>query len=139
MRAKERQKYTVYDNFTDLPVIVNGTSDECANAMGVAISTFYSYLSPSRKWRGNRWVVIKDGLGLVDDENCEPKTIGQHMRMCRIKKKMKATQLERLTGISTCQIKLYESDKTYAGLMNLISIADALNVSIDELIGRSRK
>ena len=43
------------------------------------------------------------------------------------------------SGIGIGLIRSYEDDKTYVGLMNLISIADALDVSIDELIGRSRK
>lgn len=143
MRMRERQRYTVYDNRTDLPVIVCGLAEECASAMGVVVSTFYSYLSPSRKWRGERWTVIKDEkceeFKELSEVPFEPKTIGQHMRMCRLNKKMKITTLSEMTGIAKGMISYYETDKTYAGLMNLISIADALDVSIDELIGRSRK
>lgn len=41
--------YTVYDNKTDELVILDGTSTECAKAMGVTINTFYSYLCKSKK------------------------------------------------------------------------------------------
>lgn len=130
------QMYTVYDNRTDLPVIVSGSASECASAMGVVKGTFYSYLTPSGKARRNRWTVVKSGLG---GEFSKPKTIGQYMRMCRLKKGMRLTTLSEKSGIGIGLIRSYEDDKTYVGLMNLISIADALDVSIDELIGRSRK
>lgn len=86
------QMYTVYDNRTDLPVIVSGSASECASAMGVVKGTFYSYLTPSGKARRNRWTVVKSGLG---GEFSEPKTIGQYMRMCRLKKGMRLTTLRK--------------------------------------------
>ena len=113
MRIKERQRYTVYDNRTDLPVIVCGLAEECADAMGVVVSTFYSYLSPSRKWRGERWTVIKEEkceeFKELSEVPCEPKTIGQHMRMCRLKRKMKITTLSEKSGIATGMIVLSNS------------------------------
>ena len=135
-KIDKHQRYTVYDNSTYIPVIVNKTASECAKVMGIEKHTFYSYLTPSGKARRSRWVVVKGGL---DGEPCEPKTIGQFMRTCRLKKGMQITKLSEMTGISKGLINFYESDKTYAGLMNLISIADALDVSLDELIGRKRK
>ena len=134
-RIREHLKYTVYDNHTDQPVIVCGTANECASAMGVSVKTFYAYLSPTGIAREKRWEIIKEGLC---GELSEPNTIGQYMQMCRLKKGMRITKLSRLTGIAKNLLRAYEDDKTFAGLMNLISIADVLNVSIDELIGRSK-
>lgn len=56
------QRFTVYDNSTDFPVIVCGTSRECAKAMGVALPTFYSVLSiGEKKGHGNRWTILREG------------------------------------------------------------------------------
>ena len=132
----QRYYYTVYDNHTDLPLIVCATSEECAKAMGVTVKTFHGYLTPSGKAREKRWTIVSEGLGY---DLFEPKTMGQYMRRCRLKKGLRITQLQELTGIHATLIKGYENDRVYAGVMNLISIADALDVSIDELIGRSRK
>ena len=61
---KSAVRYTVYDNKTDLPVIVYGTAEECARAMGVNVKTFY-HLVRGRKVNGNRWFVMKEE---ADDE-----------------------------------------------------------------------
>lgn len=58
MRCKHR--YTVYDNHTDFPVIVCGTAEECAKAMGVTLNTFHQNLL-ARGGHGNRWFIIKEG------------------------------------------------------------------------------
>jgi DNA-binding XRE family transcriptional regulator len=109
--------------------------------MGVKVVTFFSYLSRSGKELGKRWTIVKEGLcaEILDELNGKQKTIGQYMKLCRLKKEMPRTQLERLSGVATNCIRSYEKDYNYPSLMNLIAIADALNVSIDELIGRSRK
>lgn len=41
--------YTVWDRKTDELVILDGTSKECAKAMGITIQSFYSYLCKSKK------------------------------------------------------------------------------------------
>ena len=41
--------YTVYNTKTDELIILDGTSKECAEAMGISVESFYSYLSLSRK------------------------------------------------------------------------------------------
>ena len=48
-------------------------------------------------------------------------------------------ELSELTGITKGSIGYYERDKVAPGLFNLITIADALEVSLDELIGREFK
>ena len=132
----QRYRYTVYDNRTGLPVIVCATAEECAKAMDITLATFHVYLTPSGKVRERRWTIDTDGLC---GDLCEPRTVGEHMRMCRLKKGFRITELSKLTGIHVTSLKGYERDQVYAGVMNLISIADALDVSIDELIGRNRK
>ena len=56
------QRFTVYDNHTDFPVIVCGTSRECSNAMGISLATFYAVLSNGKgKGHGNRWTILREG------------------------------------------------------------------------------
>ena len=71
-RYEQRRKYTVYDNRTDKPIALCATSEECAQAMGVKIATFYRAVS-NKRWK--RWTVIKEGkcneLLEVNDESRE--------------------------------------------------------------------
>lgn len=50
--------YTVWDKNTDELVILDGTSKECAKAMGITIQSFYSYLCKSKK-SVIRWDIIE--------------------------------------------------------------------------------
>lgn len=36
-------RYSVYEAGTDRPIYINGTSKECAKAMGITLSSFYTY------------------------------------------------------------------------------------------------
>lgn len=50
--------YTVYDNKTDLPVIVDGTADEAAKVMGIKRASFFSAVSRCRSGeRCTRWYI----------------------------------------------------------------------------------
>ena len=51
--------YTVYDNKTDELVILDGTSKECAEAMGVTLGTFHSYLCKSKQGI-IRWTITEN-------------------------------------------------------------------------------
>ena len=129
----QSQKYTVYDNRTDTPVAVCATAKECAKAMGVKLDTFHHHINGSR---GNRWIVVKEGLC---EEFQKPKTVGEYMRKCRVKKGLTRPQLAELSGVAKTTIVGYEMDLSFPGILNLISIADALDVTIDELVGRKVK
>lgn len=49
-------RYTVYNNKTDMPVLIDGTAPECAKAMGVTLNSFYIYVhlaskgTPRKMW-----------------------------------------------------------------------------------------
>ena len=61
--GKARQKrYTVYNNRTDMPVIVCGTVEECAKAMGISKEHFYSRRSHSNKGDETKWTIIDEGF-----------------------------------------------------------------------------
>lgn len=134
---EQSRKYTVYDNRTDLPVAVCATAQECAKAMGITTNSFHVYLSPSAGPRGKRWTIVKEGL-CVDLQE-DPKTMGEFMLVCRLKRGLTRPQLAELSGVPLSNIRQYELDKVFPSIMNVVCIADALNVSIDELIGRKVK
>ena len=55
--------YTVYDNRTDLPVIVDGDARAAAEAMGLTLGSFYSVVSRSDKSNAiKRWTIYKNFL-----------------------------------------------------------------------------
>ena len=49
--------YTVYNNKTDLPVIIDGTAEQTAEAMGMSIKTFYPTVARSIKGINKKWYV----------------------------------------------------------------------------------
>ena len=63
-------------------------------------------------------------------------TIGKSMKRIRKSRNLLQHELSEISNVSLSSIRNYEEDKVLPGLFNLIDIADALNVSIDELIGR---
>lgn len=65
--------YTVWNNKTDELVILDGTSKECAEAMGITIQSFYSYLCKSKK-------------GIIRWTITESKKLQRHKRMERVVK-----------------------------------------------------
>lgn len=55
--------YTVYDNRTDLPVIVDGDAKAASEAMGLTLGSFYSVVSRSDKPGAfKRWSIYKNFL-----------------------------------------------------------------------------
>ena len=58
------------------------------------------------------------------------------MKAARKKAGYTQQKLSDITGVYRLSISLYERDQTVPKIMNLLSIADALHVSLDELVGR---
>mgnify|MGYP003445384615 CR=1 FL=1 len=51
--------YTVYDNRTDLPVIIDGDAKAAAAAMGLKLGCFYAAVVNARTGRVKRWHIEK--------------------------------------------------------------------------------
>lgn len=51
--------YTVYNNITDMPVIIDGTAEECAKAMGIKLESFYSYVARLHDGKTKKWYIEK--------------------------------------------------------------------------------
>ena len=54
--------YTVWDNKTDNLIICDGLAKECANAMGMTVSSFYSTLSHLKSGKIKRWTILRTYL-----------------------------------------------------------------------------
>lgn len=52
--------YTVYDNKTDFPIIVGGSAQECAKAMGITLQSFFNAVDRSRKGLNKRWTILSE-------------------------------------------------------------------------------
>ena len=48
-------KYDVYDNRTDFPIIIDGTAKECARALGITKRSFYNIVVKSKKDKSVFW------------------------------------------------------------------------------------
>ncbi len=47
--------YTIYNNKTDMPVIIDGTARECAKAMGMTLSSFRSAVTHAKTGKVKKW------------------------------------------------------------------------------------
>lgn len=65
------------------------------------------------------------------------KTIGESIRHCRESAGFTQKELAELCGTSKNLILRYEHGTTFPGIILLVSIADVLEISLDELIGRT--
>lgn len=52
-------RYSVYDNRTDFPIIIDGTANECAKALKRSRSSFYCMVDRVRKGRNKRYTVLQ--------------------------------------------------------------------------------
>lgn len=61
-------RYTVYDNRTDFPVVVDGTADECARALKRSRNSFYCLVNRVHKGKNKRYTILSR---MVDEEEPE--------------------------------------------------------------------
>ena len=70
MKDRCQKRYSVYDSKTEMPLIIYGTSKECAKAMGVTLNSFYRYLIRVRegKIKLHKWLVYEDEVDELEEE-----------------------------------------------------------------------
>lgn len=126
--------YTVYDNKTDMPVIVDGTRRECEEAMGVTSETFHHYVWQNNTNRKCRWtIVVEEEQELI----LSPDTLfGGKIRYHRMKMGLSPKDMANKTGIHYQSILSYEVGKTEPTISYAVRIADVLGLSLDYLTGR---
>lgn len=64
-------------------------------------------------------------------------TIGQSIRKAREAKGYSQAKLAMKSGVNVQTISQWELDKAFGTVIYLIPVADALGISIDELVGRT--
>ena len=69
MPCRPYKFYSVYDRDTDMPLVIHGTSKECAEQLGITEATFRSYVSHTKLGvRKNKYEVYVDDLDDGEDE-----------------------------------------------------------------------
>ena len=51
-------RYSIYDNRTDMPIIIDGTAKECAEAFGTTTNSFYCMVNRVRLGKNKRYTVL---------------------------------------------------------------------------------
>lgn len=64
-------------------------------------------------------------------------TMGESIKKAREDRSLSRTALSNKSGVLTTTIRAWEHDITNPTIMNIWAVADALDISIDELIGRT--
>lgn len=64
-------------------------------------------------------------------------TIGESIKKHRQDADMKQCDFAKKIGVNQCVVSWWESGKIMPSLFSAIAIADALNISLDELVGRT--
>lgn len=121
--------YDVYDNNTDMPIIIGGSADECARAIGVKVETFRSYV---KKHRHGKYTVIKTVACELDD------TFGSRLKMARYANGLTRDDLSRKAKCAISSIRNYELGTRVPDIDTAVRLARALGVSIRYLAGEKK-
>lgn len=123
--------YTVYNNNTDELVIVDGTPDECAKAMGIKRRCFYSVLNHVKTGHTAKWNIE---ARTIPELSPEP-TFGEKVVYHRTRLNISRNRLSEVTGISYTALTHYELCLSEPCISYAARIADALGLSLDYLAG----
>ena len=63
--------YSVYDNRTDFPIVIDATAEECARALKRSLNSFYCLVSRVLKGSNKRYTVLRRFVDEEDDDNVE--------------------------------------------------------------------
>ena len=69
-KVSYRKRYSVYHRKTEQPLVIYGTSKECAKAMGIKVNSFYRYIVRMRqgKIQLRKWLVYEDEVEEEDEK-----------------------------------------------------------------------
>jgi hypothetical protein len=60
--------FTVYNNKTDFPVIVDGEARECAKAMGISELSFYYTVNRVKAGKNKKWTILKSYIDDLEED-----------------------------------------------------------------------
>lgn len=71
------KRYSVYHIKTEMPLIIYGTANECAEAMGVTLNSFYRYLMRIRqgKIQVRKWQIYEDEVDELEEADVLEKEV----------------------------------------------------------------
>lgn len=64
------KRYSVYHIKTEMPLVIYGTSKECAEAMGVTLNSFFRYIMRIKegKIQARKWLIYEDEVDDMEEE-----------------------------------------------------------------------
>ena len=122
--------YDVYDNNTDMPIIIGGSAKECARVLGIKTESFKCYEGKSKS---GRYTVIRYKPCEVGD------TFAARLTGARRAAKLTLVELANMVGISAIAIRKYENGEHIPNIETANRLAKALGVSIRYLAGEKRE
>ena len=51
--------YSIYDNRTDLPLVIDATAEKCARVLNRSVNSFYCMVSRVAKGKNKRYAVLR--------------------------------------------------------------------------------
>ena len=118
--------YDVYDNKTDLPIIIGGTAEECAKVLGISVKSFREYVLIGSNEK--RTVVVNT----VEQPFNE---FGTRLRKARLASGLTQKQVAVQAGIAYITYKMYEQGRRLPNIAIAARIAKILKINIKYLIG----
>lgn len=118
------------------------TAVELARRVGVEPNTICSYLRGSQNPSDVSKAGVAKALGMDMAEvfpEEETMTMGKWARLHRLRAGMTRADLEEKSGVTAETIWSFELDRRGTNIFCIIQLADALNIGIDEYIGRRVK
>lgn len=59
--------YSVYDNRTDFPIVIDAPAEECARVLKRSLNSFYCLVSRVRKGKNKRYTVLRRFVDKEDE------------------------------------------------------------------------
>lgn len=115
--------YDVYDNKTDLPIIIGGTASECAKLLGISVGAFRHCANTKKR------------TVIVNTVEQPLNKFGTRLRKARLASGLTQGQAAKQVGIAYITYKSYEQGRRLPNIEIAARIAQVLKINIKYLIG----
>lgn len=61
--------YSIYDNRTDFPLVIDATAEECAATLKRSVNSFYCLVNRVRKGKNKRYTIMRRHIDEEDSED----------------------------------------------------------------------
>ena len=133
----------VGNRIKELRNIKNLNQDQVAQVLGVSRQAYANYESGKREpdlqtviKLANYFDVSLDELLKIDDYTVEDKkTVGGRIKLARVAKGLKQSELAEMLGLAASTVALYEQNRREPNLKTVVKLAKCLGLSLDYLLG----